>query len=272
MTHTSTRFARVILALCISIVGAFAQTIATGDVVRMAEAGLSEEVILLSIGQAQQVSTPSVDEIIGLKKAGVTDRVIATMLNGSNSNTGSTLATPTPEEPSEKSDTDKGIVGTTVGSVTSGAKKIGGIITSPFSKGNKNREDNLVKGRKVFISAQPKVVNGIEFPDAELEDSVQDLQAAAEGKGFTVVGDEDSADLKLLLLRREMREVPAKFWKHKTRRIDNTLDAALFEKENNTWQPVATLTGSSNNWRSAAAAILKQVKEQLEASKLITSR
>src|SRR3989344_4032309 len=100
MTHTSTRFARVILALCISMVGAFAQTIATGDVVRMAEAGLSEEVILLSIGKAQQVSTPSVDEIIGLKKAGVTDKVIAAMLNGNNVSTSAALST---AEPSEKS-------------------------------------------------------------------------------------------------------------------------------------------------------------------------
>ena len=264
-----TSFTRTVLILCFTMVGAFAQTIAVADVVRMAELGLSEEVMLLSIGKAQQVSTPSVDEIIGLKKAGVTDKVIAAMLNGNNVSTSAALST---AEPSEKSDTDKGIVGTTVGSAKRGVKKVGGIIKSPFGKGNKNQQGPAVESRKIFISAQPKVVNGAEFPDAELEDSVHDLRASAEGKGFVVVGAEASADLKVLLLKREMREVPAKFWKHKTRRIDNTLEAALFEKENNAWQPVATLTGSSNNWRSAAASVMKQAKEQIEAANLVANK
>ncbi len=254
------RFLTMLLALCITATGAFAQTITVADIIKMTEGGISEEVILLRIGQ--ETNPPNIDQILEMKKAGVSDKVVAAMFNS-----GSANSTPAPDIPekelSEKSDTGGGVpyVGAAAGSVKSGVGRIGGGVASLF--GRKKRQDTdtgqSVEGRRVYITAQPKVVNGAEFQNEEMKESVRDLEAAARNKGFAVTKESD-ADFKILLLERGMEEIPSKFWRHRTRRIENTLKAALFERKGDTWKPVTTLTDSSNNWRHAADRMMKEVK------------
>lgn len=255
-----TRFTSMILAFCLSTIAAFAQTKVTADdVIKMATAGLSEEVILLSIGQAQ-VEAPSVDQIIQLKNAGASDKVITAMFGNDKTEPQSTTSMPVKNQ-TEKSENGPGLVGTAANSVTSGAKKIGGSITSLFGKKNEDAANPTSQNLRIHISAQPKVVNGVEFRNQEMGDSVEDLKGAARDRGFELADGETDADLKLVLLERRMEEVPSKWWKHNTRRIDNALETALFQKENSSWQPVTTMTNTSNNWRTAADNVLKNVQE-----------
>jgi len=85
---------RVVIGVALLAVFALAQTAMTNEsVVRMAGAGLSDDIILGSInGQPGQYKT-SADDLIALKSAGVSDRVIAAMIAKSS---GAVAAAPAP--------------------------------------------------------------------------------------------------------------------------------------------------------------------------------
>jgi hypothetical protein len=51
------------------------------DIITMAQAGLSDDIILLKIAGAPTAFDTSVDALVALKKAGVSDRVLAAMLS-----------------------------------------------------------------------------------------------------------------------------------------------------------------------------------------------
>jgi len=79
------------------IVGlAFAQTALTNDaIVKMAKAGLSEDIIVSTIKGQPAKYTTGPDDLIALKRGGVTDKVIAAMMDKMNSG-GAAAPTPAP--------------------------------------------------------------------------------------------------------------------------------------------------------------------------------
>ena len=79
----------LLLLLCIALV---AQSVLTNDaIVKMTKAGLSEDIIVSTVGSQPAKFSTSADDLIALKKAGVSDKVIGAMMTK-----GSATAAPTP--------------------------------------------------------------------------------------------------------------------------------------------------------------------------------
>lgn len=118
--------------------------------------------------------------------------------------------------------------------------------------------------RRIFIKASGATVDGQEMRDKELEDSAKDLRGAAVNRHFSVVEKEDDADLKLVVLQREVKQAQPTWWKHKTPRVENTLHAALSYKEQGQWKSVIRLTNSSTVWKEAANHMMSDVERRLQ--------
>ena len=84
-----------VIGVALLAVFAIAQTAMTNDsVIKMAKAGLSEDIIIGSVnGQPGQYKT-SADDLIALKTAGVSDKVIAAMINKSSGGGGAAAPAP----------------------------------------------------------------------------------------------------------------------------------------------------------------------------------
>src|SRR5438094_232993 len=91
MKRLGTVLAAVFLTVCL------AQTALTNDtILKMAKAGLGEEILLSTIKAQPGNYTTTPDDLIALKSAGITDKVIAAMIE----KTASGGAAPTPARPS----------------------------------------------------------------------------------------------------------------------------------------------------------------------------
>ncbi len=104
----------------------------------------------------------------------------------------------------------------------------------------------------IFIKATSTTVDGKQFQDQEMEDSVKDLKKNADK--FDVVESEKEADYLLVVVERSRL---AKYIE---------VRATLSFKENGEWKPGARLTGAANRvWSLAAERLMKDAVKWVEA-------
>lgn len=114
---------------------------------------------------------------------------------------------------------------------------------------------------KLFIKAAKAKVDGQDFADQELEDSVKDLKKRA--KKFLLVEDESQAELLLVVVKRETKVGQPSLMKHKTPRNVNDLHATISIRENEGWKPGVQLSsnGCCQFWADAASKIMSETEK-----------
>ena len=114
---------------------------------------------------------------------------------------------------------------------------------------------------KLFIKAAKAKVDGQDFADQELEDSVKDLKKRA--NKFLLVEDESQADFLLVVVKRETKAGQPSLMKHKTPRNVNDLHATISIKENEGWKPGVQLStnGCCQFWTDAASKIMSEAEK-----------
>jgi len=114
---------------------------------------------------------------------------------------------------------------------------------------------------KLFIKAAKAKVDGQDFADQELEDSVKDLKKRA--KKFLLVEDESQAELLLVVVKRETKVGQPSLMKHKTPRNVNDIHATISVKENEAWKPGVQLSsnGCCQFWTDAASKIMSDTEK-----------
>ena len=100
---------------------------------------------------------------------------------------------------------------------------------------------------KVFIKATSANVDGQQFADQAMEDTVKDLKRRADK--FVVVDSEKDADYLITVIER---------FRNPTR---VEVKATISYKENGQWKPGTRLTGAANSWTVAAVRVLKQAED-----------
>jgi hypothetical protein len=110
-------------------------------------------------------------------------------------------------------------------------------------------EDNL---GKIFIKPRLSEVNGQQFPDPELEDTVKDLKKRNRGK-FLLADLESEADFLLVVVERKAVAVSGQ-------PASKTVLATLSVKDGGAWKPATKLLSGVKNtsWIVAADQIIKQ--------------
>src|SRR5437667_343642 len=84
----------LLLLLCIAMV---AQSVLTNDsIIKMSKAGLSDDIIISTLGSQPVKFSTSADDLIALKKAGVSDKVIAAVMTKGSAPAASTPASVAP--------------------------------------------------------------------------------------------------------------------------------------------------------------------------------
>ena len=114
---------------------------------------------------------------------------------------------------------------------------------------------------KLFIKSAPTEVNGQQFTDKELEDSVKDLKAKT-GK-FVVVDNESEADFLLVVVKREVVVGRPNPLSPKTPRNVSDIKATLSVKSDGKWNAGALLSsnGCCRSWSDSAGRVLKYVED-----------
>jgi hypothetical protein len=104
---------------------------------------------------------------------------------------------------------------------------------------------------KLFIKASSTIVDGQEFTDKAMEDTVQDMKRTADR--FEIVDSEKEADYRLTIVSRGKNSFKAE------------IKATLSYKENGQWKPGAMLTGlSSRTWTIAANQVVKDAADWIQ--------
>jgi hypothetical protein len=121
---------------------------------------------------------------------------------------------------------------------------------------------------KIVIKAVKAEVNGQEFTDQELEDSVTDLKRRA--KKFVLVEDESEADFLLVVVKREKALGNPSFLSHRTPRNVSDLLATLSVKLNGKWRPGVMLSSNAccKYWTDAANRVLKEAENWIKDNKV----
>lgn len=122
---------------------------------------------------------------------------------------------------------------------------------------------NKSLGKLLIRSAKAKV-EGQEFTDQALEDSVRDMKRKA--KKFTLVEDESEAEFLLVVVKRETGLGQPSFMRHKTPRNVNDIHATLSVKAEGAWKPGVQLTseGCCKYWSDAAARVMNEAQQWIQ--------
>ncbi|WP_221796192.1 hypothetical protein [Aquisediminimonas sediminicola] len=92
----SFKYAIIVAALCFSL-PAFAEPLSPDSIVALSSMGLGDEAIIAKIKSSESKFDLTTDQMIYLKKKGVTGPVIAAMLNGGGMSTQSTMSVDSPD-------------------------------------------------------------------------------------------------------------------------------------------------------------------------------
>jgi len=112
---------------------------------------------------------------------------------------------------------------------------------------------------KIFIKAATSEVNGQQFPDAALEDSVKDMKKRP-GK-FTLAANESEADFLLVIVERKAVAVSGQ-------PASKTLLATLSVQDGAAWKPATKLQSGVKNiaWSIAADNVIGQAGNWVKAN------
>jgi hypothetical protein len=130
-------------------------------------------------------------------------------------------------------------------------------ILTAFSGANAHAADK--KLGKVFIKAATSEVNGQQFPDAALEETVADMKKRP-GK-FALADNESDADFLLVVVERKAVAVSGQ-------PASKTLLATLSVREGTAWKPGTKLQSGVRNiyWTIAAEDVIKQAEAWAKAN------
>jgi len=114
---------------------------------------------------------------------------------------------------------------------------------------------------KVFIKGATAEVNGREFPDAEIEESVKDMKKR-HGK-FALAESESEADFMIVIIERRAVAISGQ-------PASKTIAATLSVREGATWKPAAKLQSKARNifWGLAADNIIDQAENWVKKNAL----
>lgn len=117
---------------------------------------------------------------------------------------------------------------------------------------------------KLLVRATTAKVDGQEFADQELENSVKDLKQRA--KKFTLVEDESEAEFLLVVIKRETKVGQPNLLTHRTPRNVNDVLTTISFKDKGEWKAGAQLgsNGCCRYWTDSASKIMRDVEKWIE--------
>ena len=112
---------------------------------------------------------------------------------------------------------------------------------------------------KIFIKAATSEVNGQQFPDAALEENVNDMKKTP--RKFILAGNESEADFLLIVVERKAVAVSGQ-------PASKTILATLSVRDGAAWKPATKLQSGVRNifWRIAAEDVIKQAENWVKAN------
>jgi hypothetical protein len=118
---------------------------------------------------------------------------------------------------------------------------------------------------RLFIRSIPAVVDGQEFPNKELEDSVRDLRSYTNPEKFTLVDDPDDAEVMLTVIKRETKLGQPAALTNRTPRNVSEVTATLSVRADGRWKPGTQLTsnGCCKYWSDAASRVMTEASNWL---------
>lgn len=114
---------------------------------------------------------------------------------------------------------------------------------------------------KVFIKGSTAAVDGQEFPDAEIQESLKDMKKR-HGK-FALAESESEADFLIVIIERKAVAISGQ-------PASKTIVATLSVRESATWKPAAKLQSKARNvfWSIAADNIIDQAENWVKENAL----
>lgn len=113
---------------------------------------------------------------------------------------------------------------------------------------------------KIFVKAGTTEVNGQQFPDAAVEDSVKDIKKRP-GQ-FALVDQESEADYLLIVVERKATALSGQM-------ASKVIVATLSVRDGTAWKPATKLQSGAKNtiWSVAANNIISQAEKWVKANR-----